>query len=383
VPDRHLGLGLGIHGEPGISDIPMMSATELAELLVTRVLEAAPTTGTASASKRVGAILNGLGTTKYEELFLLWGHVSRLLRDAGYDLVDPEVGELVTSLDMGGCSLTLIWLDEELERLWRADTYTPAYRKQRGLIDSLRGPGADELADTRAVVTAPAATPAAQAFAQIVRAALDVMRRTLHDNEIELGRIDAVAGDGDHGRGMVKGINAAVERVAELPGDAGGGWLLTQAGQAWAERAGGTSGVLWGAALESFGHTVGDDGADYDAVLITAGVRAFLDAITTLGGAKAGDKTLLDALIPFVESLESATRSGTALSQAWPSAAEIATRSALETANLRPQVGRARPLAEKSVGTPDAGATSMALLVTALGQSLTSREIGREREGIR
>lgn len=379
VPEGQLGLGLGIHGEPGISDIPMLSAQKLAELLVSRVLEAAPTSAPA-ASKRIGVVVNGLGTTKYEELFLLWGHLSRLLGEAGYEVIDPEVGELVTSLDMGGCSLTVMWLDEELERLWCADAYTPAYRKQRAPVAALRRPSVDELADAQAVATAPTATPAARAFAQDVRAALDVMRATLREHETELGRIDAVAGDGDHGRGMVKGIDAAVERVAAGSEEAGGAWLLQQAGQAWAERAGGTSGVLWGAALASFGRAVGDDADDYDASRIGSGARAFLDSMTSLGGAKAGDKTLLDALIPFVESLESSISAGSALSEAWPAAAEIATVAAGNTAELRPQVGRARPLAEKSLGTPDAGATSMALLVTALGEWLTDRAAHHDEE---
>lgn len=65
----HLGLGLGIHGEPGIRDVAMVSATELADLLVATVLSHAPP----SAGNRVGSILDGLGPTKYEELFLLWG----------------------------------------------------------------------------------------------------------------------------------------------------------------------------------------------------------------------------------------------------------------------------------------------------------------------
>ena len=374
VPEGHLGLGLGIHGEPGIRDVPMMRASELAKLLVTEVLETTP----ASAGRRVGAVLNGLGTTKYEELFLLWGHVSGLLREAGYEVVDPEVGEIVTSLDMGGCSLTLMWLDEELERLWRADAYTPAYRKQQAPVHALRVPDPDELGGAEATESVPAASPAAKRLASDVRAALQVIQTTLKENETELGRIDAVAGDGDHGRGMVKGITAATATVERITGEAGGGWLLRRAGQAWAERAGGTSGVLWGAALESFGASLGDsveNGADaYSATQISAGVRAFAEAIVELGGAKVGDKTLLDALLPFVDELESSVTSGIELAPAWRAAAETATRSAKDTAALRPQVGRARPLAEKSVGTPDAGATSMALILTALSQWLQNRK---------
>ena len=125
VPAGQMGVGLGIHGEPGVSEAPLPSAAELATRLVEGVLAEAPDGDT----HRVGVILNGLGTTKYEELFVVWRTVARLLRAAGYTVVDPEVGELVTSLDMSGCSLTVVHLDDELERLWRAPADTPAYRK--------------------------------------------------------------------------------------------------------------------------------------------------------------------------------------------------------------------------------------------------------------
>lgn len=366
VPEGKVGLGLGIHGEPGIRDEPLMRADDLAQLFVERVLAHRPA---APAGNKVAAILNGLGTTKYEELFLLWGRIAGLLDQQGIAVIEPEVGELVTSLDMGGCSLTLMWLDDELEQAWRADAYTPAYRKLAAATADLRAPSAAESAETAADQQAPAATEAARAAADTARTALQTMQRVLHDAEAELGRIDAVAGDGDHGRGMVKGIDAALRAAESVPAEAGVAWTLRQAGQAWAEYAGGTSGVLWGAALEAFGGRLTDDAESFSDADVVAATRAFTDAISQLGGAKLGDKTLLDALLPFVDTLEQQQDQG--LIAAWPAAAEVAADRARQTADLRPQVGRARPLADKSVGTPDAGATSMALLLVALGEQLS------------
>ena len=74
-------------------------------------------------------LLNGLGTVKYEELFLLFGKVAAQLAAAGVEIVDVECGELVTSLDMSGLSLTLFWTDDELEALWSAPADAPAYHK--------------------------------------------------------------------------------------------------------------------------------------------------------------------------------------------------------------------------------------------------------------
>ena len=229
VPAGQLGLGLGIHGEPGIRDQDMPPAVELAQLMVISLLEAAPQ----GVGRRVAPILNGLGTTKYEELFLLWGTVTRLLREAGLEVVDAEVGELVTSLDMGGVSLTLMWLDDELETFWTADAYTPAFRKQRAPIAAAAGYVQEAGADVVAVRVIPEASPAAVVLAGTAIDALESMAATLHANEARLGEIDAVAGDGDHGRGMVKGIDAALAAARRAyDGGAGAGFLLQSAGRA-------------------------------------------------------------------------------------------------------------------------------------------------------
>ena len=89
----------------------------------------------ADADGRAAVLLNGLGATKYEELFALFGPVHRLLVDAGVTLVQPEVGELVTSLDMAGCSLSVTWLDDELETYWTAPADTPAFRRGAAVVN--------------------------------------------------------------------------------------------------------------------------------------------------------------------------------------------------------------------------------------------------------
>ncbi|WP_018157983.1 dihydroxyacetone kinase family protein [Demetria terragena] len=374
VPEGHLGLGLGIHGEPGIKDVPLLPADELAELLVDRLLDSAPTVlGGKPVGKRVAPILNGLGTTKYEELFLLWAHVSRRLLDAGFELIEPEVGELVTSLDMGGCSLTLMWLDEELERYWRADAYTPAYRKVSAATAGLRAASKDNAQVATADDAEYLATDAAIALGARVRTGLQRMQSTLVEHEDELARIDAIAGDGDHGRGMVKGIRAAVEAACALPDGSGAARVLSSAGRAWAERAGGTSGVLWGSALEAMGRSLTDDRESHSDNDIADSIAAFTDAISELGRAEVGDKTMLDSMTPFVSTLKKRVGE-VGLAPAWVEAAAESTQAATATADLRPKVGRARPLAEKSLGHPDAGATSFALLVTELGDWLTTTE---------
>ena len=362
VPDGQMGVGLGIHGEPGIAEADLPRAADLAQRLVDGVLAEAPGNTT-----RVGVILNGLGATKYEELFVVWRTAAPMLRDAGYTLVDAEVGELVTSLDMAGCSLTLVFLDDELEALWRAPADTPAYRKGVATTGTAAAvaPRRTVAAATTDVAASTAVSPAGRRCGQTATAILAAVTAAIDDAADELGRIDAVAGDGDHGRGMVKGTTAALAAAttAEEAG-AGAATVLIRAGDAWASQAGGTSGVLWGAALAALGRRLGDDRDEITGADVAAAVRDGLDAITALGKADLGDKTMVDAWAPFADRLDGEIAAGTPLAVAWAHAAATAEAAAQATADLKPKVGRARPLAERSLGTPDAGAISFALCVS-------------------
>ncbi len=368
VPEGRMGVGLGIHGEPGVSEDDLPRASDLARRLVEGVLAEQP----ADAGPRVGAILNGLGTTKYEELFVVWRSVSALLEERGLTVVDPEVGELVTSLDMSGCSLTVVFLDDELERLWCAPADSPAYRKggavhTRQAAGSRRRPDASAHAQVESDVQGPVAgSPASRACAATTLRALEKMASAIGDAEEELGRIDAVAGDGDHGRGMVKGVTAAVSAARPVV-EAGGGVnsLLSAAGEAWAAKAGGTSGALWGAALRGIGDRLGDETGEITATDVAAAIRAGLDALQRLGKAQVGDKTMVDALLPAIEAL----REGGDLAEALRRSADAAETGMRETAPLEARKGRASYLGPRSVGHQDPGATSSHLLLRAAAQA--------------
>ncbi|KQM60681.1 dihydroxyacetone kinase family protein [Agreia sp. Leaf210] len=370
VPEGQLSIGLGIHGEPGIDEVPMMRAAELAKLLVARLLDDARD----DRGDRAAVLVNGLGTVKYEELFVLYSGVADELEAAGITIVEPECGELVTSLDMAGVSVTLVWLDDEIESLWRDPASSPAYRKgsapsvavtseSSSAAPASRGEPQVDAAAEREEVSEISAARAALALRLMV-----AVQETLHENRDDLGRIDAIAGDGDHGVGMVHGIDAAV-RIARDSPDIGIRELLTNAGEAWSDEAGGTSGALWGAALRAMGDAA-EGNPDSDAEAAVDAARAARDSIQHLGKAQPGDKTMIDALVPYVETLSSELAAGAPLGAALRAAASAATQAAVETARLRPALGRARPLAEKSLGHPDAGATSLALIAERVATEL-------------
>jgi dihydroxyacetone kinase len=376
VPEGRMALGMGIHGEPGIGETEIPTADELAEVLVSKLLTEIPDGVTVKGARAV-PILNGLGSVKYEELFVVYRRVAQLLAEAGLEAVDPQVGELVTSFDMAGTSLTLFWLDDELETLWNAPADAPAFRRGAVTAAALE-PG--EPADlTEVQLAIPEASADSRAGAVQVLTALRAAKDVVDANADELGRIDAIAGDGDHGIGMERGVRAAVDAATDaVARGAGAATTLYVAGDAWADKAGGTSGALWGMALRAVGDALGNT-YQPDANAVATGIAQAAAAIMDFGKAKPGDKTLVDVLVPFRDALTSEVVAGKSLTEAWGAAAVTAQQAADATANLLPLMGRARPHAEKSLGTPDAGAVSMALIITAIHNTLVQNTNIKEK----
>ncbi|PCE16363.1 dihydroxyacetone kinase [Microbacterium sp. SZ1] len=380
VPAGRMAVGLGIHGEPGIDETDIPTADGLADLLVDRLLAEVPD-GVSVEGARVVPILNGLGALKYEEMFVVYRRIAERLEAAGLVLVDPHVGEYCTSFDMAGTSLTLFWLDDELERLWDTPVDAPAYR--RGSVVAAAQAEIAEVASAAVDEITPG-DDESRTLAHTVRAALQVLADTVDAHVDELGRIDAIAGDGDHGIGMQRGSHAALD-AGTRAADAGAGaqTTLARAADAWADKAGGTSGALWGVILNSLAARLGDAGRP-DAAAVASGVADGVRGVQSYGKAEIGDKTMVDALVPFTTTLTEAIDGGAALVDAWTGAADAATRSAAATADLLPKMGRARTHGEHAVGTPDPGAISFALIVTALGELLagTSTSSATHAEGM-
>jgi dihydroxyacetone kinase len=165
---------------------------------------------------------------------------------------------------------------------------------------------------------------------------------------------------------MARGA-AACLAAAQQAVDAGadGPTTLRHGAEAWADRAGGTSGALWGAGLLAVADGLPAD-ATVTATDIVTGVVHAWQAVTTIGGAQVGDKTLVDALEPFATTLQARFDGGDDLLVAWTAAVESAEKAAVATADIAARMGRSRVLGQKSLGTPDPGATSLAACMRAL-----------------
>lgn len=366
-------VGMGIHGESGLYRMEAPSADELAQILTEKLLCEIPAGVEHLERARVGLILNSLGTVKQEELFVVYRKIDRLLSAHGLIIVEPVVGELITSFDMAGVSLTLFWLNDELEETWLAAADTPAFHRTQALCDEIQSPEVN--ADRNKVDAIEAFTTGSaesQRAAQLVFTMLQAAQVVIDEQREELGRLDAVAGDGDHGIGMQRGIAAAIKAAkAAQDAQAGVESLLTAAGAAWADQAGGTSGALWGVMLRSLGSAIGNQTAP-NASSIAAGIASALHHVVDLGKAQPGDKTLVDVLHPFYAAYAAAISRGSSISAAWTIAASVAEEAGEATQHLLPKIGRARPHAEKSIGTRDPGAVSLVLIIRAVEQVLTA-----------
>jgi len=125
LPEGEMEVGIGIHGEPGRRRVPVAPANEIADMLVSPILGDLDFTG----GDGVIAFVNGMGGTPLIELYVMFNEVTQILAKAGIPVARSLVGPYITSLDMAGCSVTLLKADDELLRLWDAPVNTPALRR--------------------------------------------------------------------------------------------------------------------------------------------------------------------------------------------------------------------------------------------------------------
>ncbi|TAN34896.1 DAK2 domain-containing protein [bacterium] len=188
----------------------------------------------------------------------------------------------------------------------------------------------------------------------------------------ELNHLDSVAGDGDLGVTMKLGMKGALEALAATPDPTDVGSVLVTAGKAFGTEAPSTMGALLATALRSAGKTVlgrrAAGPAEAEAML-----AASVAEIERRGGAKLGDKTLLDVLVPFQHALAARLAGGAAWREAFADALAAAKRGLDATATMTPRAGRSRWLAERSLGSVDAGGSAVYLLLEAAGSFLLAQ----------
>lgn len=125
IGEHEMEIGIGIHGEPGVRRGPLEPADAIAADLVRHIIDDLPL----RAGDRVSVLVNGMGATPLEELYIVYRAVHGLLAQHGVAIVRPYIGEYATSLEMAGCSLTVLWLDDTLTPLLEAPAMSPFFRQ--------------------------------------------------------------------------------------------------------------------------------------------------------------------------------------------------------------------------------------------------------------
>lgn len=189
--------------------------------------------------------------------------------------------------------------------------------------------------------------------------------RVVHEQRDHLTELDSAIGDADHGANLDRGLAAVLESLDESADPAA---LLKTAGMTLVRSVGGASGPLYGT---FFLRTAAAAGAEpLDDAAVAAALRAGVEGVVARGKAEAGDKTMLDALLPAVDALDAALAAGTDLAGALRAAADAAATGRDATTPLVARKGRASYLGERSAGHQDPGATSATLLLEAAATTL-------------
>ncbi|GLY97522.1 dihydroxyacetone kinase subunit DhaL [Actinoplanes sp. NBRC 103695] len=182
---------------------------------------------------------------------------------------------------------------------------------------------------------------------------------TAIENEKYFGDLDSVVGDGDFGYSLARGFEKLLDGWDDLD-RSDTGTFLKRTGMVIASRIGGTSGPLWGTAFMRAGASGGD---------AVARLRAAIEGIKARGQSDVGDKTLLDALVPLTDRLESELGDGASAEQAMRAAAVAAREAADATSDMVAKRGRASYTGERSRGSVDAGATAVAVLAERISET--------------
>lgn len=367
-------VGIGHHGEPGIQVREVVSAAEMADLMLQTILPDLPFT----SGDRVAVLISGLGATPIMEQYILYGEVAQRLQASGITIAFNAVGNLFTSLEMFGVTLTLMKLDEELEACLKHPcrsvglSIPGAVLAERVFNQSLSGVAAS--------TASASVTSSSAAGARTVHGAALPMHRlgsvvrdlidTIVTNRQFLSDIDGLIGDGDHGINMAKGFGQCATRLDALGAEADRlPVALEQLSQALMDDIGGSMGPLYGSFFSSMGETLAPH-ADLDAALFGEALQQAVQRVQAMGQAKVGDKTLMDTLIPALQAYQAALQAGQPFSAALQQMSAAAERGKDSTRDLQARIGRSARLGERSIGVLDAGATSSWLILQTMANSL-------------
>ncbi|MEH7448295.1 dihydroxyacetone kinase subunit DhaK [Bacillus toyonensis] len=378
LAEDEMEYGVGIHGEPGIKREKTMSADELAKRMTNDLIK---DLGVKDGGE-IALLVNGFGGTPLQELYLFNNAVTRELAARNIKINRVFVGNYMTSIDMAGMSLTVMKLDDELKTLLSKECNTPAF-KVDGPVESVEYVNVLEEAEEKEVSFE---IETAEEYAVIKDNVItlnnmiylvDKMSDIIIKNEVPFCELDTHAGDGDFGMSVAKGFkqlkrewHSIVEQENVTIGS-----FLDGCSMIIMEHCGGASGPIWGGAFRAASKAAGEK-RELTVKEFAEMLQAALQGIQSIGersfgrGAVVGDKTLVDALAPCVDSWLASASNEVDVKTAFEKGAEAAVKGAEYTKEIVARMGRAGTVGERSLGYPDAGAHALGVIFTEIAGSL-------------
>ncbi|PEC08755.1 dihydroxyacetone kinase [Bacillus toyonensis] len=378
LAEDEMEYGVGIHGEPGIKREKTMSADELANRMTNDLIKDLGV----KDGEEIALLVNGFGGTPLQELYLFNNAVTRELAARNIKINRVFVGNYMTSIDMAGMSLTVMKLDDELKTLLSKECNTPAF-KVDGPVESVEYVNVLEEAEEKEVSFE---IETAEEYAVIKDNVItlnnmiylvDKMSDIIIKNEVPFCELDTHAGDGDFGMSVAKGFkqlkrewHSIVEQENVTIGS-----FLDGCSMIIMEHCGGASGPIWGGAFRAASKAAGEK-RELTVKEFAEMLQAALQGIQSIGersfgrGAVVGDKTLVDALAPCVDSWLDSASNEVDVKTAFEKGAEAAVKGAEYTKEIVARMGRAGTVGERSLGYPDAGAHALGVIFTEIAGSL-------------
>ncbi|MBE7124031.1 dihydroxyacetone kinase subunit DhaK [Bacillus cereus] len=378
LAEDEMEYGVGIHGEPGIKREKTLSADELANRMTNDLMKDLGV----KDGEEIALLVNGFGGTPLQELYLFNNAVTRELAARNIKINRVFVGNYMTSIDMAGMSLTVMKLDDELKTLLSKECNTPAF-KVDGPVESVEYVNVledveekevsfeIETAEEHAVIKDNVITLNNMIYL------VDKMSDIIIKNEVPFCELDTHAGDGDFGMSVAKGFKQLKREWSSIVEQENVtiGSFLDGCSMIIMEHCGGASGPIWGGAFRAASKAAGEKRE------LTAGefaemLQAALQGIQSIGersfgrGAVVGDKTLVDALAPCVDSWLDSASNEEDMKTAFEKGAEAAVKGAEYTKEIVARMGRAGTVGERSLGYPDAGAHALGVIFTEIAGSL-------------
>ncbi|MCM3546741.1 dihydroxyacetone kinase subunit DhaK [Priestia megaterium] len=379
IAEDEMEFGVGIHGEPGIRREKIISADELAERTVTSLLKEV---GIEDGNGEVAILINGFGSTPLQELYLLNHSVIRELSRRNITIARTFVGNYMTAIDMAGASISIMKLDEHLKSLLSEECDTPAL-KIKGEVPAVTY---DEIIGTAEAPKVSYEVQTDKEYSVVTENRLtlnniifmvDQMSECIIRNEIPFCELDSHAGDGDFGMSVAKGFKQLKAEWHEILENKSNdiGNFLEACSIVIMEHCGGASGPIWGSAFRAAGKNA-ESKTELTLTEFAEMIQASVKGIQATGersfgrGAVVGDKTLIDALVPYADTLTSSAVEGESLKYALVKAAEAAVEGAKSTEQIVARMGRAGTVGERSLGYPDAGAHGLGVIFTEVAQTM-------------